>query len=122
MESSSSVVSTAGHGAGQARNSSGSPGPHFPQGYLCHGWRQSRASSQHLAAFCFSGLPVPWDTVTFQALASSLPKLIGIPLAYKHLELLRLRSGLELGEFITVKSVEVEGGCVEGEAAGISRD
>lgn len=54
--------------------------------------------------------------------ASSLPKLIGMPLAYKHLELPRLRSGLELGEFITVKSVEA-GGCVcGGGGSGISKD
>lgn len=75
---------------------------------------------QHCPGFCFSGRLCPGRS--HLPGASPLPKLIGIPLAYKHLELLRLRSGLELREFITVKSVEVEAGWVEGEAAGISKD
>lgn len=74
------------------------------------------------------GLPAsPWllflrDAVTFQTPPLPPPKLIGMPLAYKHLELLRLRSGLELGEFITVKSVEAGGGVCGGGGSGISKD
>lgn len=77
--------------------------------------------SLHRPGFCFSGMRVPRDAVPFQA-PPPVPEFFRFPPAYKHLERLRIRRGLEVGEFITVKSVAGKGRCVEGEAAGISKD
>lgn len=43
----------------------------------------------HRPGFCFSGMLVPTDDGTLPG-ASPLPEFIRIPLAYKHLERLRI--------------------------------